>query len=119
MIDQPQTMLSTSVMQYTVLIIASVDAPSARASVATAIQLKRFSTKSMNTSQTKDLHCITDVGLGLSQHRPVIAVTLQDICDYFGVSRRKMFGCPATLSKIRSTVMMCYLHIRTSLPRSG
>ena len=105
-------------MQHTVLSTASVDTPSARASVATAIQLKGFSTKSMNISQNKDLCYMTNVGLGLSQHWPVIAVNLQDICGYFGVSMEDVWML-SKLSKIRSTVTMCYLHIWSSLPGSG
>ena len=70
------------VLKHIPLLTAPVDAPSARASIATATQLNGNSIKSVNSSQNEDLQFVSDVGLGPSQHRPVPA----DICDIFGTS---------------------------------
>ena len=74
------------VLKLTPLPTASVDAPSAKASIATAIQLNGNSIKSVNSSQNMDLQFVSDVGLGPSQHRPVPAVSIHDICNIFGTS---------------------------------
>ena len=79
------------VLKHIPLPTAAVDAPSARASIAMAIQLNGNSIKSVNSSQNKDLQVVSDVGLGPSQHRPVPAVSIHDICSIFGTSMENVW----------------------------
>ena len=106
------------VLKHIPLLTAPVDAPSARASIATATQLNGNSIKSVNSSQNEDLQFVSDVGLGPSQHRPVPAVSIHDICDIIGTSMEDVW-MSIQAAKNRSTVTMCCLHIWSSLPRFG